>query len=196
MARSNRPNRTKALILGIVGGLVGMAARRYYDREIAPDIFGREQPPRPADPALPDPVESRAMAAPYYRDGESDMETSARLLYALRNRREISPDTQKEWANALDWAYGTLVGAMYGGTRTTTRARDFAGGFFFGIRLWLGQIVGLSYLGLRPGPTRYSAQSHLRLLASIWVYSFTSTLITRLLYRLFSPQDWGIFRRK
>jgi hypothetical protein len=192
MARSNRPDRKKALILGIVGGLVGVAVRRYYDREIAPDIFGRELPL--LNSAQPDPIESRAMAAPYYRTGESDMETTARLLYALKNRREIPPDIQKQWADTLEWVYGVVVGAAYGGTRTTTRARDFAGGFFFGIRLWLGQALGLAYLGLRPGPTRYPLQSHLRLLASIWVYSFTSTLVTRLLYRLFSPQDWGIFR--
>ncbi len=173
----------------MIGGMVGVAARRYYDREIAPDLFGREQPPRPAE--LPDPVEQRAMAAPYYRAGENDWETGARLLYALAYRREIPPETQEAWADSLEWLYGVLIGATYGGTRTTTRARDFAGGFFFGIRLWLGQTIGLAYLGLRPGPTRYSAQAHLRLLVSTWVFSFTATLVTRLLYRLLTPEDWG-----
>jgi hypothetical protein len=124
------------------------------------------------------------------------METAARLMYDVIVRQEIAPDEKRSLAGTLDWVYGIVMGAAYGGTRTTTRARDVAGGFFYGIRLWLGQMIGLAWLGLRPGPTRYPLAAHLRLLTSIWVFSFTATFVTRVLYRLFSPEDWGIFRSK
>jgi hypothetical protein len=64
------------------------------------------------------------------------------------------------------------------------------GGFFYGIRLWLGETIVAALLGFRPGPTRFSVEQHVGLLTVYWVYTFTTTAVTRLLYRLLSPEDW------
>jgi hypothetical protein len=75
------------------------------------------------------------------------------------------------------------MGAAYGSTRTTTRNRDIAGGFFYGIRLWLGDEVMSRLLGLERDPREWPLKRHLVWLTGHWVYSFVTAQVTRVLYR-------------
>jgi hypothetical protein len=179
------------LAVGIVGGLVGALVRRYYEQNIAMRYFPSLVPPAHTRDNIPDPVEQRAFFPPQHRSNETCIQTSARVLYNLLTGDEPpKAETQAVVENLVELAQGVAAGATYGGTRTTTRARDIAGGFFYGIRLWLGETLVAALLGLRAGPTRYSLEQHSRLLTAYWVYTFTTTTVTRLLYRLFSPEDW------
>lgn len=191
MARSGVPNRWKGFAVGIVGGIVGTIAQRYYEQQIAPRYFPPLAPPAYADDTKPDPVEQRAHFSPQYRADETFSQTLARSFYALLHGRNARYAETKQLAqDVAEFGIGIVAGAMYGGTRTTTRPRDFAGGFFYGIRLWLMQTVGAALLGFAPGPTRFSPEQHAHLVTRYWVYSFTTTAVTRLLYRLISPSDW------
>ena len=191
MARSRVPNRWKGLAVGIIGGLIGTIAQRYYEQSIAPRYFPPRLPPANQGSTAPDPVEQRAYFSPQYRPDETMLQTAARTFYTLLRGSEPQEAETKQLAeDVAEFGYGLFSGALYGGTRTTTRARDFAGGFFFGIRLWLGETIGGALLGFAPGPTRFSPEQHARLLTRYWVYSFTTTAVTRLLYRLLSPRDW------
>lgn len=80
------------------------------------------------------------------------------------------------------------MGAIYGATRTTTRTTDIAGGFFYGIRLWLGDTLMSALLGFRPPPAAFTREQHLWRLSAIWVYSFTTTAVTRIVYRILGGQ--------
>jgi uncharacterized membrane protein len=191
MARSGVPNRWKGLAIGVVGGIAGTIARRYYEQKIAARYFPPTMPPAKMDAGTPDPVEQRAHFAPHYRDDETMMQTAAYAFYErLYGHRPQTAEARTLAEDVGDFIRGMLMGAAYGGTRTTTRARDIAGGFFFGIRLWLGETVVGTLLGLRPGPTRFSPEQHAHLLTSYWVFSFVATNVTRILYRLLSPSDW------
>lgn len=191
MARSGVPNRWKGLAIGMIGGIVGTIARRYYEQKIAPRYFPPMTPPARASDTTPDPVEQRAYFARQYRDDESMNQTVARSFYELLyGHKPRAAETKTLSEDIGEFMQGILMGAAYGGTRTTTRPRDIAGGFFSGIRFWLGETVIGTLLGLRPGPTRFSPEQHAHLLASYWVYSFTMASVTRILYRLLSPRDW------
>ena len=188
---SHTPNRWKGLSVGIVGGLAGAIARHYYEHQIVPRYFPPLAPPANPDSDKPDPVEARAYFAPQYRADETATQTAARLGYKFLNDSEPREvETMALAVTVTEVAQGIAAGAIYGGTRTTTRARDIAGGFFYGIRLWLGETIVAALLGFRPGPTRFSFEQHARLLTAYWVYTFTTTTVTRLLYRLLSPEDW------
>lgn len=192
MAGSNVPNRWKGLAVGIVGGFAGAVVRHYYEHQIAPRYFPPLMPPARIDENTPDPIEDRAYFTPKYRADELPGEAAARMGYKLLNGHEPrEPETMTLAVNIVEVAQGIAAGAGYGATRTTTRARDIAGGFFYGIRLWLGETIVAALLGFRPGPTRYSFAQHIRLLTAYWVYTFTTTTVTRLLYRLLSPEDWS-----
>ena len=71
-------------------------------------------------------------------------------------------------------AWGMAAGALYGATRTTTRWRDVAGGFFYGLRLFAGDTFGMALLGLRPDPKQISTREHVSWLLGHWVFSFTA----------------------
>ncbi|NWG17231.1 MAG: hypothetical protein HXY41_11400 [Chloroflexi bacterium] len=176
-----RPVRWKGALAGVIGGLAGAYALRLYWRQIAPAVF-----PPEANPAHPDinPARSIALAGRVYQMGESAPAALGRVGYERLAGETPDADMRRRLDDAVPVLLGVVMGITYGGTRTTTRARDLAGGFFYGLRLWLGDTIGVALAGLRPGPAAYSRPQHLWRLIGFWVYSFTTTAVTRLLYRL------------
>lgn len=182
MPDEGRPERAKAALAGIAGGLAGVYALHLYWWRIAPRLF-----PLKADPANHNinPAYTISLTGKHYRQGETTTAALGRLAHT--QIAGVEPEDALARRQASDLAavaLGITAGILYGGTRTTTRPRDLAGGFFYGLRLWLGDTFGAALLGLRPGPGAYSAGQHLWRLSGFWVYSFTTTAVTRLLYRL------------
>jgi hypothetical protein len=176
------PDRRKALLCGIVGGLVGAYAAQRYILSVLPRLFpDADDPPKPE--RQPDLLETRAPFGKRYRADESAYDAGARVAYTYVVGRE--PEQRLgDWAR---WLSGLLLGITYGATRTSTLPRDIAGGFFYGIRIWLGDEIFFPLLGLRAGPTRFTLRQHFALLTSYWVYSFVTANVTRIIYRLFAP---------
>lgn len=190
MVYEGMPDRRKGLVMGIIGGLVGAYLMRRYSRELLPQLFpDANDPPQRTD--NPDLLEERAPFGQLYQPDETSYEAGGRVVYELATGK--SPQTQAERQQLGDlahWGVGLMAGIAYGATRTSTLPRDIAGGFFYGIRLWLGDEIFMPLLGFRAGPTRFTLRQHLALLTRYWVYSFVTTNVTRILYRLFSPEDW------
>ena len=183
------PDRRKGLLMGIVGGLVGTYAMRRYSYDLLPKLF-----PGAAAPAQKsvksDPLEQRAPFGQLYHAGETAHGAAGRLAYRLVKGEPPTLPMRQRLAELALWCFGLFAGVAYGATRTSTLPRDIAGGFFYGIRLWFSDELLMPLLGLRPGPTRYTRRQHFALLTAYWVYSFVTANTTRLLYRLFSPEDW------
>ncbi len=190
MIDEGTPDRRKGLVMGIVGGLAGAYMMRRYMRDVMPQLFpDANAPARLAGQT--DPLEKRAPFGQLYEDGESVYEAGGRVAYKLATGK--TPQDQDERHQLGDLAQvgiGLFAGVMYGATRTSTLPRDIAGGFFYGIRLWLGDELFMPLLGFRAGPTRFNRRQHFALLTSYWIYSFVTANVTRLLYRAFSPEDW------
>ncbi|MBK8020190.1 MAG: hypothetical protein IPK19_01900 [Chloroflexi bacterium] len=187
MPGSGVPNRRRAALLGMIGGAVGVMAMRWYQDNLEPELFPDvSQSPRglPAD----DPIESNAMAA-LYEGGDTALETVGRQVVRLQEgRTPASPDSETQ--RALDVLLGLSTGLAYGGTRTTTRSRDIAGGFFMGLRMGFAEVVLAPLLGLRAGPSRFRPLQLLGVQMRYWVFSFVMTAVTRALYKVLSPRQW------
>ncbi len=179
------PDRRKALLCGIVGGMIGAYVMRRYIHDVLPKLFpDADDPPKAA--RQPDPLEARSPFGQKYQGDESAYDAGARVAYTLVTGHA----PEKRLGDVARWLSGLGLGITYGATRTSTLPRDIAGGFFYGIRIWLGDEIFFPLLGLRAGPTRFSLRQHFALLTSYWVYSFVTANLTRLIYRLFSPEDW------
>jgi hypothetical protein len=181
------PDRRKGFIVGIAGGLIGAYVMRRYVSDVIPRLF-----PDVDDPARSrtDALERRAPFGPLYEPHESAYDAGGRIAYTLvTGTPPQTPETRRLLGDLARWGAGLFLGVMYGATRTSTLPRDIAGGFFYGIRIWLGDEILLPLLGLRAGPSRFTRRQHFALLTAYWVYSFVTTNTTRLLYRLFSPHD-------
>ena len=179
------PDRRKGFVMGMFGGLIGAAAMLTYKRALLPILFPDAPYPISAD----DPPLDRALFGRLYQPGETAYEATGRVAAQLLGSNP-QPEQRQRLGDQANWAIGLLLGITYGATRTSTLPRDFAGGFFYGIRLWLGDEILLPLIGLRTAPSRFTKKQHFALLTTYWVYSFVTANTTRLLYRLFSPEDW------
>lgn len=188
------PDRRIGLVAGLIGGLVGMAALRVYMREIEPSLLPKFQEieARPLGDVLDHhELDNIALIGPHYRPGEASSATAGRVLYQQLTGTEPEPATQAALTDLMQWTWGLLAGGAYGGSRTTTAPRDLASGFFYGIRLWMGDTLISALLGLRPSPTILPVSEHIKRLVRCWVFTFITTQATRLLYLFFDPNAWA-----
>jgi hypothetical protein len=180
-------NRWKGLAVGIVGGLAGVIAMRQYQRKLGPAWFAESPAAEPDEidrliEQLPD---IEPVAGRQYRDGESADAAAGRILYTrLVGEEPQSAETRHLLAELVTLGWGVLMGIAYGYSRATTRGRDLAGGFFYGIRLFAGWTAVDAWLGIAEQPKRISRHQHFVNLTGYWVYSFVTTAVTRFLYRL------------
>ncbi|MBX3086783.1 MAG: hypothetical protein KF716_34440 [Anaerolineae bacterium] len=178
------PDRRKALMMGILGGMVGTVVMRYYTRHIVRGMFPGAFVPN-VNATQIDPQERHALVPRQYEDGETLFETAGRVAYTLSTgNKPQDSETRQRLGTLVEAAYFIAAGAAYGGTRTSTRWRDFAGGFFMGIRMWVGEEIGAPLLGLRAGVTRFTLKQHLILLTRYWSFTLVMANVTRVLYRL------------
>lgn len=201
MADIYPPYRNKAAVIGLLAGFAGALAMRYWMKEIAPQQFevpeARAVLPEPEygassiTPAETDPLVRLSPLPAQYRTGETAFDTAARVFFRLANGRDPQPEEAVGWHDALTLIYFSFTGLSYGGTRTSRRPRDVAGGFFYGIRLWAAETFAGAFLGFRPGPTHFTFQQHFRRLTDYWVYSFVTTNLTRVVYWLLTPEHRG-----
>lgn len=196
---SGTPDRDRALALGMIGGLIGAIIAYWFDREYLDKVLPSLKTPLAAPLHSPDPIEDFSPFPRQYRPDEDAVDTEGRLTYGAMERmsryldaRGMPPlaDTRDELEQWVSIGYGILWGAAYGGSRNTTRARDIAGAFFYGIRLWLFDVTVRPFIGTRPGPTKYTLAQHVRLMLRLWAYTLPMTGITRGLYRIVTPIDW------
>lgn len=192
------PDRGAALVIGLFGGLIGAVALRLYENYLEsyimpPDSSGLSH----VEPLLGEvlhltTLDSMSLVGTHYEPGEDASEAAARLMYRQLVNRDVvsvtdvapSPITPGLLKDVIQWTVPIVLGGVYGGTRTTTASHDLAGGFFYGLRLWLGDTFGLALFGLRAGPTALPVRYHVKRLLRVWVYSFVTTGTTRLLYTL------------
>jgi hypothetical protein len=182
-----KPDHAVGLICGIVGGLAGAYAMHLYWKRVAPKLFPLDAQPveTPGTNTLPSP----SPLGQQYRPGETATMAAGRIAYQqLTGYEPRDLETRRLLSDLVYWGWGVAMGAAYGGTRNTTRWRDLAGGFFYGFRLFLGDLLMPPLAGLRADPRYFSPKQHLWRLSAIWVYSFTTTAVTRALYRLVPPE--------
>ena len=184
MAQKEKLNRWKGLTVGLVGGLAGVYTMRYYWKYIAPELFP-EQADWKANPAS-ESSNAISLVGQHYEAGEPATAALGRRVYEVITGQEPqSAEMKRLLADLTHWGWGVVAGGLYGGTRTRTYPRDIAGGFFYGIRLWLGDELLAALMGMRAEPTAFPFRQHLWRLSGHWVYSFVTANVTRILYRLF-----------
>lgn len=179
----NKIDRRKGFVAGVLGGIVGAAALQLYWKLLPANAF--EQLPNADEPvAFADKLpEIEPLFGQRQMPGEAATATAGRIAYRAITGHAPRNRTERAQLRALVlWGWGMAMGAAYGSTRTTTRARDIAGGFFYGLRLWLGDEIIARVLGLKRDPRRWPLKRHLVWLTGHWVYSFVTANVTRVLY--------------
>ncbi len=182
---SGIPDRRKGLLVGLLGGLFGAWVARYYGEQIVTRLFPEaDQTLTETDDELPAAQGGMLALERQYQPGETVSEAVGRVAYRQLTGETPSKALQMTLAEGVRWLAGVAAGGAYGGSRTTTRAIDLPGGFFYGIRLWIADELFTPGLGLRARQSAFPLAYHLARLSVFEVYSFTTTAVTRVLYKL------------
>ncbi len=118
---------------------------------------------------------------------ENSMEEDATVQTAVAVSRnvfehELSDDEKKIAGPAVHYAFGSLVGAMYGGMAELLPVTSAGFGLAFGTALWfLGDEVAVPALGLGRGPTETPVDKHADALAAHLMYGLTTDVLRRVL---------------
>ena len=117
----------------------------------------------------------------------SDLDQNATVQTAQRISQQVlhRPLTHQEMqiaGPAVHYAYGSLVGALYGGMAELLPVTSAGLGLPFGFALWLlGDEIAVPALGLGKQPTEYSPEVHADALAAHFMYGATTDVLRRFL---------------
>ena len=121
------------------------------------------------------------------RQQESNLEENATVKTAAvisRNlfEHELTSQEKKIAGPIVHYAYGSMIGALYGGLCELLPVASVGLGMPFGAAVWLlGDEIAVPYLGLSRKPTEYPPQVHADALAAHFMYGATTDLLRRVL---------------
>jgi putative membrane protein len=107
---------------------------------------------------------------------------TAQVVARKMFEHELSPYEKRIAGPAVHFAYGSLIGALYGGAAELFPSVGAGMGLPFGAALWLlGDEIAVPALGLGRSPTEIAPDKHADALASHFVYGVTTDLLRRVL---------------
>jgi putative membrane protein len=116
------------------------------------------------------------------KEGDDATVKTAQAISRNLFGHELSPQEKKVAGPAVHYAYGTLVGGLYGAVAEVTPLVSAGFGLLYGMALWaLGDEAAVSALRLGPPPTQVPPRKHADYLAVHLVYGITLDLTRRVL---------------
>jgi len=107
---------------------------------------------------------------------------TAQVVSRKMFEHELTHDEKQIAGPAVHYAYGSLMGALYGGVAEIFPSVGSGLGLPFGAALWLlGDEIAVPALGLGKARTEVAADKHADALASHFVYGATTDLLRRIL---------------
>jgi hypothetical protein len=114
-------------------------------------------------------------------DENATVKTAQRLSRKLFEH-DLSEPEKKLAGPAVHYAYGSVVGALYGGLSELLPITAAGLGLPFGFALWLlGDEIAVPALGLGKHPKEYAPEVHADALAAHFMYGATTDLLRRVL---------------
>jgi hypothetical protein len=114
--------------------------------------------------------------------GEDATVKTAEAISRNLFEHELSESERKVAGPAVHYAYGTLVGGLYGGLAELVPVVGAGFGMPYGVALWLlGDEVAVPALELGPPPTQVPADKHADYLAAHLVYGMTLDVTRRVM---------------
>jgi hypothetical protein len=121
---------------------------------------------------------------PQQSDEEQDdatVKTASAISEGIFDHR-LTRGEKKIAGPAVHYAFGTVVGGLYGAAAELAPEVVKGAGLPFGAAFWLvADETALPLLGLSKGPTAYPVSTHVYALASHFVYGLTTEVVRRTL---------------
>lgn len=161
---------SKGVLAGAIGGLAGAWAMNEFHAvsQGVSEAWKRSahQPEKP---------QSQGQS----EEDDATMKTADRLA-TLFTHRHLTKEQKKKAGPIVHYAYGALIGAVYGAIAEMAPLATKGIGTAYGAAVWLGgDEIGVPALGLSKPPTEYPVSVHAKALASHLVYGASLDLVRR-----------------
>ena len=161
---SRKPPVYKGLIAGSIGGIAASWTMTRFQLLLS-HALGQSQPHEG-------------------QDEDATVKTAKRISRAVAGH-ELSGEEKKKAGPLVHYAYGTGIGALYGGLAQKHDATNSGFGTAYGAAAWaLGDEVAVPALGLGRKPAETPVSQHLQTLAAHLVYGMTLEGVRRLTLKL------------
>ena len=163
----------RGMAAGLLAGLAASWVMNEF-QQMRPKSQGGSEP-------QDQPQERKEREAGSGADEDATVKT-AELVAQRVLHRQLSEREKRIAGPVVHYAYGSLVGALYGGLAELLPVVSAGAGLPFGAALWLlGDEVAVPALGLAKPPTEYPVESHADALAAHFMYGATTDLLRRVL---------------
>jgi putative membrane protein len=162
---------TKGMLAGMLGGLIAAWAMNQFQAAMSKAAEAWEKSAHRQQPAVKNPSENDAE--------DATMKTADRLALVVLNRH-LSEEEKKKTGPVIHYAFGSFVGAVYGGLAEMMPLTTIGQGGGYGAAIWLlGDEIVVPKLGLSKPPQEYPAKVHAQALAAHLVYGVTADTVRR-----------------
>jgi len=163
----NEDSIVKDALAGLIGGLIASAVMSVV---IETGVEAMEK-------SLPhEEVERRTVKSP---EGQSPTAKTASAVAERVAGKRLTRRQAESMDPVVHYAFGGLVGALYGVLSKRVPAVGAGRGLGYGTAVWLGADVGaLPALGLSRAPNEYPASTHAFGLGAHWIYGATLDAFT------------------
>ncbi len=159
--RSRKTNIGKGLLAGAVGGLAASWIMTQFQSLLSRAVEGQPNP--------------------HQGEGEDATEKTADRVSTKVLSHPLTKEEKKTAGPLVHYAYGTGIGALYGGLAQKYKATNSGFGSAYGAAAWaLGDEVAVPALGLSKKPTETPVSKQLQFLAAHLVYGLTLEGVRRL----------------
>jgi uncharacterized membrane protein YagU involved in acid resistance len=157
---SRRKDAIKGMVAGLAGGLVASWTMNQFQALI-----------------------SRASDGPPQQSGGDDEDATNRLAQAIAAKtidRRLSKQEVEVAGPVVHYAYGTLMGGVYGAAAERATGWQSLAGAAYGALLWAaGDELAVPLLGLSRPSTEFPIGTHVQALAAHIVYGVTTEVVRR-----------------
>jgi putative membrane protein len=169
--------REKHLLRGMLAGAAGGLAASWVMNEF------QAGPGKSLTRALQSDAENQRQAKAAQTDEpqeDSTMKTAEALVHAVTGGRHLSMEEREKGGPIVHYAFGALMGAVYGGLAEYSNLVTAGFGTSFGAVLFGGgDLVAVPMLKLSGPPTEYPAASYANPFAAHIVYGVTTEIVRR-----------------
>ncbi|HOA72116.1 MAG TPA: DUF1440 domain-containing protein [Phycisphaerae bacterium] len=170
------------VLVGLLGGLTATWAMTQFQLLLSPrqDQSGEQEAKHSQEPQ---------------EEGSSTMRVGDAISKLVRGR-PVSDEHKELAGQVVHYAYGTLMGGLYGAIKEVFPQTAAGRGTAWGTLLWLGgDEIALPLLRLAGPPTQYAVSTHAAAWAAHLVYGLTLDTVCRSVEQLACSLKAGASRR-
>jgi uncharacterized membrane protein (UPF0136 family) len=182
--RRRRPNVLRGLATGITAGIAATLIMDQFQKISTAGQKAAEKQLRLAHHESLEAIERDQQQQEHQAEQKEDSTEIVARKIAETAGKELGPEEKKKAGQAVHYAFGTLMGAVYGVAAELVPEVTTGGGTAYGTLLFLGaHEVAVPAFQLSPPPTETPARDHLQHWAAHVVYGGSLELVRSIMRR-------------